>query len=199
VKTVRYFGQLIDPAVYRRGFGVRGWLISAANAVRCWLEERIVFLMLRVEMDHAKPALSKGEKKKLLLEAKRDPSIRPELYHPVVVKAPHSLLRDKLGVDISPRAGRYGKSRGNTTVLEGPDGRPIPIERGLASSFAVAQRGEDRSVRYFHGRKTPAVVNIDGDFDHVPATDPDWRHYEQPDPAAAPQRSRRRVRSADRS
>jgi hypothetical protein len=49
-RTVRCFGQGIDPAVYRRGFGFLGWLAYVLNIVRAWLEQQVVLLVLVVDV-----------------------------------------------------------------------------------------------------------------------------------------------------
>jgi hypothetical protein len=159
---VRYFGTSVDPAQYRRGFGVRGLALQLVNAVRTALERWIVLTILGLELDRA--GASKADKAAALAAAKLDSTLYPKQMHPVnriykrlfreasEVKGPET--REELA------EARYGSGRNNTQPM-----RPVPFEEGAASTFAGFMRSRDRSVRYFHGRSYRA--DPEGDVEPV--------------------------------
>ena len=164
MNTVRFFGRLIDPADYRRGFGASGFFIWLLNWFRLRLERRVVMLILSVEL---RKAGAKGEVlKKALQSAEEDPAIRPEMFHPDVVAARKRLPRDVVAPLYATREekteGRYREGRKNASEV-----RPVPLTEGaFPSLFAQAQQHQDRSMRYYFGRGS-TIRSLVEDFEEV--------------------------------
>jgi len=158
VNEVRYFGKLVDPALYGRGYGLLGVAIRVADWLRVRLERFIVANILRLEL--RKAGHPETLVRKLASVAMDDPDFRPAAHNKAVVDAVRPLLRDRLFPEHQDRAGiaesRYAEGRVNST-------RPVPVEQGL---FGIAARNSGmRSTRY--ASKNFTIANPDGDFEEV--------------------------------
>lgn len=154
MRNIRYFGQLVDPAVYRRGFGVWGWLVAFLNVIRVWLERRQVYIVLRIERKAAKMT----ERQALAYMAET-----PTGEAPAVPNLVRRLMRNKSPLNYATLDERthakYAEGRRNHET----PARPLPIEQSsLAVTFAQTAMRADRSVRYLTGRK---FMNDQGDAD----------------------------------
>ncbi len=160
MQTVRYFSRLIDPALYRRGFGFFGWCLWLLNFVRVWLERRIVIGILSVEL--SKEGVPRKERKRVLAEAKADPSFSP--FNPPVEKHPiiQRLIRElpQRFESLDERtAARYTEGR-----INAPE-RPVELTEGpFAEFFARHKQDEIREFRYKAGRRKAVVYE---DFEEV--------------------------------
>lgn len=162
INQIRYFGRLVDPGSFSRGFGFWSIIIHVLAWIRLWAEQRLVLLLLRCELLRA--GTPKKEIAKILRMARLDPTFDPAAYHELVAKAKRSFFRDMLSEQLgTPRAERYTEERKNTP--ERPHyARPGPFEEGAKLTLAGYQRRHSREARYVHGRKDYQVMDSDGDF-----------------------------------
>lgn len=122
---IRHNGRALDPADFRRGFGLLGFRIRVAYWLRNQLDAFITRAVVRLA----------GEQ----LEERRAPR---RLLHDLIPPE-HVAMEDRT------RA-RYSEGRKNAD--EGGPMRPVPLEEGLRATFAAADVGHDRSTRYANGR-----------------------------------------------
>lgn len=149
MRDIRYFGKLVDPAIYRRGFGFYGYLAFGLNLIRSWLEKKIALCILRIEMRQA--GLTPAEQNLVVQQAAQHSDFVPVLQ-PEVPRFVRKLMRDKKAdtrtADEITRD-RYQEGRKNSEPL-----RPVPFEEGMKGTFAQFIQRQDRSARYVGGRKT---------------------------------------------
>lgn len=130
MNTVRYFGRDVDPASYRRGFGVLGYCVYLLNKPRALLESLIIEGILVLESreaDDGIPASFTVEQAK----------VRP--------------ARAKMGFEQATTyetrqertEGRYWRLRPNS---DEPGTRPVPVEQGLVRY--LMENTSNRSARY---------------------------------------------------
>jgi hypothetical protein len=163
---VRYFGQLVDPRDHA-GKGVRGLLIRFMNAIRVWLEKKIVFALLRVELDGK--GASKEEKKAFLLSAEQ--GAWGQQQPPKVAKSRPVVLAEEGAPSPLRTREEVAESR-----YSGPR-RKRSFEENIAGTLASyeAQRG-NRAARYISRRMFRA--NPEEEIEEV-------QHEQHTAPAAA--------------
>lgn len=204
--TVRYFGNDVDPSAYRRGYGIRGFVVFLANVVREMLERFIVLGILRLEA--RKAGMNEPTIRRMLAEAAADATVAKHVeYHPIVSRARRRLVRDLVasvsteGADHAEAARqvRYRAGRPNSEA-----GNPLrPFEVGMARTAAAALQGQNRSLRYFHGRREFNVMNLEGDFEsameagmsesqNTPSSTPEAIQQQEPRVIVDPQEIARR-------
>jgi len=129
---VRYFGQLVSPRLYRRGFGFVGFLIWLVDLLRFFLERWLVFTILKLEMRRA--GATRREVQEAVEQAKLDVST---------------------GGNVATTVGQP-KERGDRYKLgRAVELRPTPIssQSDLAKTIAAAAAPRSRELRYFRGRQ----------------------------------------------
>jgi hypothetical protein len=163
-----YFGQNINPAGFRRGFGMLSVLIRVFDFLRAWSTRALCLLILRAQLRQAK--LPEDVKKSIYARAKEDPSI--DLRFAVPPKVAHTRRLDRDATKPAPKSieqrseSFYVRGRKNSDV-EGGLKRPVSIEQGsLASIFAQVHQAQDRSVRY-HSRRGMGVGLLDENFEEA--------------------------------
>lgn len=208
MRTIRYFGQLVDPAVYRRGFGVWGWLVNFLNPIRMWIEKRMVLAILRIECTRA--GLTKKAVKAIVRQAAEHPSFVPVLGGDVP-RFVRKLMREQYPIvhqstDARSEA-RYGEGRKNS---DGPT-RPMPFEQGMRNTFAQTAMKSDRSARYVPGRKffvdmgehveavpsSRSHMSTDEKHDPQPLTPAEQAGHTAPQPQLSPAEIKKRIAGAD--
>lgn len=152
MREIRYFGRLVDPAEYRRGFGFWGWLASVLNVLRVWLEKQTVLAVLRLECRRA--GLTRLEIKSVVRQAANHPDFVPVL-DTSLPRFVRKLMRDAapilhLSAEDRTRA-RYSEGRKNGD--DTPKMRPEPLEDGMKITFSRFMARTDRSARYVPGRR----------------------------------------------
>lgn len=149
MREIRYFGRLVDPAVYRRGFGFWGWLANVLNTIRAWLEKKVALAILRIECTRA--GLTPDERKSVVRQAAMHPDFVPVLQQDLP-RFVRKLMRDHYPMayaTVEERTqARYGEGRQNSSPK-----RPLPLPEGIAVTFSRYQQRFDRSARYVPGRR----------------------------------------------
>jgi hypothetical protein len=158
MNKTRYFGIMVDPKRYRRGFGVRGWWINVLNRLRASIERYVAIQILIFESEHV--GISREEIKELVIQAKEDPLFVPP-FDQKSERKPRTLARDKIEAlyeSANEKAeGRYREGRKNTE----PE-RPVSLEEGpIVTTLADYEKRANRSLRYYRGRGHSLIV--DGD------------------------------------
>ena len=178
MQEIRYFGQLVNLASYRRGFGFWGWLANALNAPRRWLEKRIALIILRIECKRA--GIDEKTIKAVLRHASLHPEFIPVLNAEDMPRSARKLMRDRLPfayqtVDERTEA-RYGEGRKNGKR------HLVPFEQGMRLTFAQHQKKHDRSLRYLPERRLLMVHD-----EHFQPVEASMSDQQQAQPATLPQ------------
>jgi len=167
MQEIRYFGRLVDPAVYRRGFGFWGWLANAINVARVWLEKQTVLAVLRIEC--RKAGMSSVEIKDVVRQAAIHPDFVPDMGQSLP-RFVRKLMRDHYPaayMTLEERtAARYSEGRKNGEKKQNT--RPVSVEEGMRLTFSRFQQKADRSARYVPGRRH-FFVDYGDNIEPVPA------------------------------
>jgi hypothetical protein len=144
---IRYFGYLVDPRPFRRGHGWRGVWIFVLNAIRTWLERRVVLAVLRLQL---RGTGLKGRDLKAVMEAaKHDPQFIPGRYHPIIQEGQRRTSFRAMLDEVL-----HGRKEADSSAGPAPlPVRPMTLESSpLVGTLADYQRRYDRGVRYYRGR-----------------------------------------------
>jgi hypothetical protein len=153
VNEVRAFGELVDPSVYRQGYGLQGWLVYHVNRIRAYLERWIILRVLRLRAADA--GWSTEEQKELISAARSDPTIRPFLPR-------GRSKRDSFPLDRTSTDSQFNdpKERAVSHYGEGRKNGPVPLEEGAFRETALlANSGRFRSERRYSGGRQHIVFD----------------------------------------
>lgn len=162
IKT-RFFGSLVDPRQYRRGFGFRGRWLNFLNRLRVRIELAVARHILFIECK--KSGFTIEEIKEALRQSEENPFYIPNFGTKGPAKEARILLRDKMkslfATTQQKAEHRYGQGRKNSDPPEEFD-RPIPFQDGMRVTFAGYERKHDRSARYVQSRRKMQII-VDGE------------------------------------
>lgn len=151
MKTIRFYGEEINPEAYRKG--VSGFWLLFVNRLRDRLETYIVKKTLWNMINTFK--LTKAEKKRYYKKILSDPSLWKKTVTSKTVSVPFFKTAEVSEEQVvTKRAERYKKAK-----------QLIPIEEGMKKTFAAFQKKNDRSARYVIGNKL--AFGIYEDFEEV--------------------------------
>jgi hypothetical protein len=163
-RRIRCYGNYYEPERFQN-HGLRGWWIRVLNAVRFWLECKVVFHVLKVDMDKLGDLVDKkkvvdqftadveAEKAQQFRESRR-PSVPTtgsaeghlkEIRKPGAVTHPSVLTEQTLKrYAADPRSRRYALGRNSYTIMEAEPTTPQEIahvpERSQAGESSVSRK-----------------------------------------------------------
>lgn len=154
MRQVRYFGTLVDPREFKRGFGVLGLLVCLLDVLRYWLERRIVLLILRIELRRARYA--KSDAAHVMQQAKRTAAFSPMDYHPVMRGQRPARFRELLN--------KHTTDEALPRTPEGSDGAaPVSFLTGaIRNNIAHDEAKKKREYRYQRARSA-RIIQEEGD------------------------------------
>lgn len=149
---LNYFGQMIDPRLFGRGFGILSLCIRVVDFIRVWAHETLCLLILRAQLRQSK--FSEAQKKEIYKEAKKNFGADLRTFLPTKVKA--ETIKDSETRAATPRTreersrARYGDKRINT--FSNPIGpKPLDVTE-VSSVFDQVFASQNRSARYLRKR-----------------------------------------------